>query len=109
MKHSVLNSEEDPFKRIRLRLPSRQGTDWSRSLPDFLSSLSPRGRSLRRAKNFLSSHSPRVRRAKKGKIKFEPRLLEIAPGIKKTLVPTRVKKDDKKKISKKKLHQKSNS
>ena len=103
MKHSVLNIEQDPFKRIRLRLPSRQqGTDWSRSPPDFLSSHSPRGRSLRRAKNFMSSPSPRGRRAKKGKIKFEPRLLDIAAGIKKTMMPTRVKKSDKKKNSKKK-------
>ena len=85
MKHLMLNIEQDPFKRIRLRLPSRHGTDWSRSPPDF-----------------LSSHSPRGRRAKKGKIKFESRLLDIAAGIKKTMVAIRVKKSDKKKISKKK-------
>ena len=72
--------EEYPYKRI-----SQQGTDWSRSPPDF-----------------LSTHSPRGRRAKKGKIKFEPRLLDIAAGIKKTMMPTRVKKSDKKKNSKKK-------
>ena len=67
--------EEYPYKRI-----SQQGTDWSRSPPDFLSTPFPRGR-----------------RAKKGKIKFEPSLLDIAAGIKKTLVPTRVKKNNKKK------------
>ena len=79
----ALSVEDYPYKRI-----SQQGTDWSRSPPDFLSSHSPRGKSLRRAK--------------KGKIKFEPSLLDIEAGIKKTLVPTRVKKNEKKKISKKK-------
>ena len=50
----ALSVEDYPYKRI-----SQQGTDWSRSPPDF-----------------LSTHSPRERRAKKGKIKFELSLLE---------------------------------